>query len=135
MSNTITNTTIENDGIMFKFVYSVASDGTNLTNTVIFDPASIAAISPSGGQSKLPRIMRIRGVIDTASTARAVLRWDATTPILAFSLPLVYPFDFDFRDIGGLTNTGGAGVTGKLTMTTTGLASGDSWVFIVEMQA
>jgi hypothetical protein len=79
--------------------------------------------------------MRIRGNLNVALTARAQILWKATTNLLAFSLPLVQQFDYDFRDIGGLINTAGgtAGVNGDILLTTTGLASGDSLSLILEL--
>lgn len=60
------------------------------------------------------RIMKI--IYDSPSTNAGKLEWDATIPVLAFSLS--GPGDhYNFCRFGGLVNNGGAGVTGDVIIT------------------
>lgn len=100
------------------------------TATVIYDS------SDYGGTDTLSsRIMHISCVLSAASTARAFLAWDATTDVLAFTLPSGQPVNMDFKNIGGLQNQGGSGVTGDILLTTTGLSTGDTLTIMLEVDA
>jgi hypothetical protein len=82
MANTITNTKIINSADRAVIYVTLDSDGTNETNTVIFDSSTFAGTDTLTG-----RIMAIKYAFSAASTARAKLLWDATTKVLAASLP------------------------------------------------
>lgn len=130
MANTITNVKQINGQNVRVLYLTLASDGTNESNTVIYDSSAYAGTDPLTS-----RIMRVWASVSTASTARVVLRWDATTPVLALSLLPGQILETCFQKVGGLNNMGGAGKTGDITLTTTGLASGDSITIILEIRA
>lgn len=139
MANTITTKTILATKARIILYVTLASDGTNETNTVIYDSSvQAAALVPPISDPLTSTILRVRAYASTASTARVVLRWDATTPILALSIPTGQEaIEQDFQhSIGGLPNLakGNTGVTGDITLTTTGLASGDSIDLVLEVR-
>ena len=59
---------------------------------------------------------------------------DATTDVNALALPPSVSTKLCFEKVGGLTNTGGAGITGDILLTTTGLAAGDSLTLILTVR-
>jgi len=59
------------------------------------------------------------------------LLWDATTDVTIVDLQ--GDGCIDATCFGGLTNNAGAGVTGDISLTTVGGASGDSYSIILEM--
>jgi hypothetical protein len=61
------------------------------------------------------------------------LLWDATTDVLAIALPSDVSDTLDFREIGGLKNNAGSGVTGDIQFTTVGHATGDTYTIVLEM--
>jgi hypothetical protein len=128
MANTITNIKQINGSKNHVAYITLASDGTNETNTVIYDSSTY-----SGTDSLKNRIKKIHYSFDGAATARAKLLWDATTKVLAFTIPPQMSDRFDFSSIGGLSNPAGAGITGDIVLTTTGLAAGDSLIIVLEM--
>lgn len=60
--------------------------------------------------------------------------WDASTDVLALSIPENQMSDFDFSCIGGLINNAGAGVTGDILFTTIGHALADRYTIILEIE-
>lgn len=137
MANTITNTTIlASPTTVVKYI-TIASDGTEETGTVIYDSSAIATVV--GDSDTLDStITRIYACVAAASTARVSLLWDATTDVLAFSVPVsTNPTYLDLRGqfpMGGLPNQGATGKTGDILLTTTGLESGDSITLVLEIR-
>ena len=60
------------------------------------------------------------------------LLWDASTDTIALDLNSGASDLFDFSEFGGLQNTAASGgKTGDIKLTTTGHASGDSYVIVL----
>jgi len=71
----------------------------------------------------VPTGLRIDKVQYSISSQLSVLvLWDATADVTA--LALTGQGEFCFKDVGGLINNAGAGVTGKIQLSTVGWASG-----------
>ena len=86
------------------------------TNTVIFDAS---AYTPAA------TLTRLKKIIYTTVGAAAVLSWDATANVTLMGLPADVSDTLCFYDDSGLPNNGGAGRTGDILITTSGLGSGD----------
>lgn len=71
------------------------------------------------GERTEVRLNRVSADLDGFS---ARLLWDATTNVPIVELP-TGDSDNDYSDIGGLRNDAGAGVTGHIDLTTTGLGA------------
>lgn len=61
------------------------------------------------------------------------LEFEATTDTLALNIPANTLVKNDFRPIGGLKNTAGSGKTGDISLTTLGLAAGDTLIIILNV--
>lgn len=137
MANTITNTTLYYSPTRVVKYVTLKSDGTNETNTVIYD-SSVIATSVGDTDPLTCNIESIYASASAANTARVFLLWDATTPVVAIDIPTATnPTKADFRrkiPIGGLVNQGGAGKTGDILLTTTGLAAGDIITIVMEIR-
>ena len=59
--------------------------------------------------------------------------WDATTDILALTIPENQMSDLDFSCMGGLINNAGAGVTGDIMFTTIGHTANDRYTIILQI--
>ena len=59
------------------------------------------------------------------------LHWDADTNVDILTIPAEEPFDMDWRNIGGLINNGGAGVTGDILYSESGMGAGDEGSIIL----
>lgn len=117
------------------YVYlTLASDGTNETNYVVYD-SSVVATAAGDTDPLTSGIMEVYASASAASTARVVLRWDATTPVLAMDIPTATdPLKFKAGGLFVLPNQGGSGITGDITLTTTGLASGDAITILMRVK-
>ena len=63
----------------------------------------------------------------------AFLDWDATTDTPLIALPEGEDV-FDFTDVGGITSDAGAGATGDIFVTTTGMLTGDFGTIVLHMK-
>ena len=106
------NVVIKVDGIL---------DTSDLASTVIIDPSTymVTEVSTQLRATKV-RIYKIYPSIEDALECR--LAWDATTPVRI--LELTGRGKMDFSTFGGLVNNGGAGVTGKVLLSTEGWSAG-----------
>lgn len=114
---------------------TLSSDGTQETNYVVYDSSVIAGLL--GIQDPLTCTIRTIRACSNSAAGVIKLNWDATTPVVALCLPYggSSALNHTFCNIGGLKNQGGTGVTGDITLTTTGLASGDAIFIVMEVRA
>jgi len=64
----------------------------------------------------------------------ADILFDATTPVVAMSIPVNATMSYDFSSFGGIKNNAGAGKTGNIKVTTYDFSSGDRYTIILEMR-
>ena len=97
------------------------------TNVVVVDPALLTP--------KCTRVRLMKIIFEVNSGALAELFWDATTPV---SIVKGIPNNdnmLEFYDFGGIPNNGGAGVTGKITLTTTAANPYTIFIYCRKMDA
>lgn len=135
MANTITNTqTIVSRGLVIQYI-TIASDGSEETDLVLYDSSAVATSLGLAADPLTCNLLEVYASVSAASTARVQLQFDATTDILALDIPTATDIvNKDFRPIGGLKNTGGTGITGDITLTTTGLEAGDNMTIILQVK-
>lgn len=133
MANTVTNfRAIAGTKRVVQYV-NIASDGTEETDLVIYDSSAVATVL--GMTDSLH--CKINNITYSTSSVLGVvkLEWDADTDVLAWSLPPYSGHGFyDFSRYGGLENQASTGITGDITLTSTGLAAGDSISLIIEVE-
>jgi len=102
------NVVIKVDGIL---------DTSDIAATAIIDPATLAGIDYTGTQkaSKL-RLKEVTYIVEDSLAVN--LFWDATVPVLLQSY--TGRGDVCYDDFGGLPNNAGAGVNGKVLLSTEG---------------
>jgi len=124
MANTITKTTVMDGSRVLVVNIHIDGDGTgDETNTVLIDASSYA---PAFAHSS---IISVKAALNGFNCE---LDWDATANTAALAIP-DYISDQCFKDIGGLPNSSGAGKTGDLLLSTTGLGAGDHGSIIIRM--
>lgn len=137
MANTITKTVLNNGAYRRLLYVTVKSDGTQETNTIIYDPTA-SPYTTSGAYIAT----KIRSIYSTGScggttgvNAQVYLTWDASTVVAGFSIPIQNDQHYDSMDAFGipLVNQGGGGVTGKIGITTLGLIAGDTLTIILDI--
>ena len=123
MAATITTRYPINGSRDFVAIVQIIGDAAgDVTNSLIIDVASLAGV---------PKNFKIKSINYNLVGFAAVLNWDATAPTQAIALPQYDNFT-NFHDDSGinLDNDGGAGVTGKLMVSTSGLAA-KTWGTII----
>ena len=115
----------------------VCVSNTQETNYVIHS-SSTQATTFNMTNPKDCLITGLKTITNVTGTARVSLNWDATTPIVATAINTNNNIDISFKMIGGLRNqaaaTTAAGVTGDITLTTTGLVTGDVLTIIIKVR-
>lgn len=112
---------------------SIDSDGTEETDLVVYDSSAIATLL---GKTD-PLFCKINSIHYSTNSLLGVvkLEWDASTDVLAWALPANGGSNyFCFHDFGGLNNTAGSGITGDITLTTTGLVAGDCITMVLDVR-
>lgn len=119
MANTFTTQTLV-DGERNAIIHAyMASDGVagELTDQVLVDVSAL---------SGAPSTVKVRKITCNLTGFSAVLEFDATADVTFATLPDGSDAEFDYSQFGGIQNNAGAGVTGDITISTTGFsASGD----------
>jgi hypothetical protein len=123
MANTITTQVIVDGSRNTIIKVFIIGDGSGEeTNTVVFDASAYKTASTSN---------KLRKTCYNLNGFEAVLNWDATANVPLITLGQGHQEQIDFfRYGGGLPNNGGAGRTGDILMTTTGLGAGDEGYII-----
>jgi hypothetical protein len=100
--------------------------GGDETDTVLIDASSYSPIFDGG---------RVMGIHSALVGFTAHLDWDATTNIPLLDIP-DYEYNLNGEQIGwfgGIPNNAGAGKTGDILISTTGLGAGDHGMIILEL--
>lgn len=105
----------------------------DVTATPVLDPkAAISSVQAKAGLTGLPTDLKIKNINYNLAGFKAALLWDADTDVLACALS-EYDGEIEFFENGApLLNNAGTGKTGKINLTTTGLAAGDFGTIIIE---
>ena len=125
MVNTVTNTRVVAGETKVVQYITITSDGSEETDLVLYDSSAVATALRKVDPLDC-KILHL--TYSTNSLAGVVhLEFDANTDVDAWSCPAYSgASQFCFSSFGGIPNTSGAGRTGDITLTTTGLAAGDS---------
>ena len=133
MANTNTLTTLvagKNEVVIHLAMFS---DGTEETDLVIYDSSAVATtlgLTDSLNCSILEIHSAISSNTAATTTPQMRLEFDATTDVMAWSLP-VGQGHYNFRKIGGLKNTSGTGITGDITLTSVALQASDNMSLVL----
>tara|TARA_R100001530_G_scaffold128020_1_gene97555 strand:- start:3922 stop:4323 length:402 start_codon:yes stop_codon:yes gene_type:complete len=127
MADAVTSTTIQDGDRIAVIQLTNTSDGTGESAVTKVDVSALSARSDGATCTGC----KIEKIVYTTFGMSVKLLWDATTDTIALDLNSGYSDSFDFSDFSGLQNTSGSGKTGDIKLTTTGHASGDSYVIVL----
>lgn len=118
---------IINDGARNLVVktHIVGDAGGDVTNSVLIDASTFSGTFDD---------LKIVGIKADLRGFSADLHWDATVNVDIVTILAEEEFDKCYRRFGGLTNNAGAGKTGDILISTTGLGAGDEGTIILEMK-
>ncbi len=133
MVNTVTNAApiVAGTERIVQYV-CIDSDGSEETDLVIYDSSAIATLIKKADSLKC----RINSITYSTNSVLGVvhLEFDASTDVLAWALPCQNSGHFCFEKHGGLVNRAGSGITGDITLTTTGLVAGDKVTLVIDVR-
>lgn len=124
MADAVTSQTLLDGNRMAIMKFTNVSDGTGEAAVLKVDVSALAGAPTEVAIYK----------IEYATAGMAVnLLWDATTDVLAHSLPADSSDTLDFCDSGGIPNNSGSGKTGDLMLTTVGHTLGDTYTITLHL--
>lgn len=124
MADAVTSQTLLDGNRMAIIKLTNVSDGTGEAAVLKVDVSALAGAPTEVSIYK----------IEYATAGMAVnLLWDATTDVLAHSLPSDSAQTLDYCDSGGIPNNSGAGKTGDLLLTTVGHTAGDTYTITLHL--
>ena len=131
MADAVTSTTIQDGDRVAIVQLTNTSDGTGESAVVKKDVSALASNSASG----LPCTgVKLGKIVYSTFGMSAKLLWVADVNTICWDLNENYTDSEDFTDFGGIVNTAAAsGKTGDIALTTTGHASGDSYVIVLTL--
>ena len=104
-------------------------DTSDVTSTVVIDPAAQSSVDPTGSNYLKASKYRIDKIIHNIEDGLSVnFFWDASTPVRIEDL--TGRAKVEYRDFGGLQNNA-TSPTGKITYTTQGWSTGSILTFSV----
>jgi hypothetical protein len=104
---------------------SSVSDGTGESAVVKVDPSTLFG-APVG--------LALDKIKYTTAGMAVQMHWEADAPDLLWSFPSDDTNELDFCRIGGLQNPKSTGQTGKVTLTTSGHTSGDTYNIVLQFR-
>jgi hypothetical protein len=116
------NCTVKVEGVL---------DTSDLASQVLIDPAVLGGMDNTDTQ-KAATVAIQRLVFEVEDGLELRLAWDATTPVRIAQL--TGRGTSKFEHFGGLVNNGGAGVTGKVLLSTEGWTTGKILSFTVILE-
>ena len=129
MADAVTSTTIVDDDRKAVIQLTNTSDGTGESAVTKVDVSALAVRSSDGATCTGCKIEKI---VYTTFGMSIKLLWNASTNTIALDLNSGDTKQLDFTEFGGLQNTAASGgKTGDIKLTTTGHASGDSYVIVL----
>lgn len=125
MANTKTTNYLQTGKGTVTLMYTLQYvDTATETDTIIYDSSVVAtALGITDPMDCI--VLSIEAAMNVASTARVFTEFDGTsdTPLVTFVTGNMTKFDFN--KTGGFRNSAGAGRTGDILLTATGLGTGD----------
>ena len=127
MADAVTSQTLQDGDKSVVMQFTNISDGTGYDDTVV----DVSLLQAQSGSGAACTGVAIQCVWYECSGMAVDLLWDATTPLIAWSLS-GYGY-FDFRSAGPLINNAGSGKTGDIKFRTVGHSSGDRYSIMLKM--
>ena len=125
MADTVTTQTLHDSERNLIMRFTNISDGTG--------ESAVTKVDISNLVGRVPDEVRIERIKWAIFGQEVTISWDASTNVTAKVLPEGQE-DFDFCDIGGITNNAGAGKTGDILFTLTNPDLGDTYDITLYMK-
>ncbi len=128
MADAITSQTILDGERLYIGKFTNISDGTGEAAALKIDVSTLTADAMGHACSGI----KINKIWAQTYGMSVNILWDATTDVIADTVPADVMYKMCFSDFGGIPNNAGAGKTGDVLFTTVGASAGDSYTIIIE---
>ena len=113
--------------VVMKFTNLSDGSGESAVNKII-----VANLAPNSFGAACVDL-KINKVWSTTTGMGVNILWDATTDVLAWTIPADTNYWMEFGEqLGGIPNNAGTGKTGNLAFSTVGASAGDAYSIILE---
>jgi len=129
MADAVTSQTLFDNERTAIMKFTNISDGTGETAVLKVD---VSALNPSASGQTCTRVTVTKIYIASHGMEVRML-WDAATDVPFYLSSPGATQTLDMNGFGGITNNGGAGVTGDIVFSTADASSGDTYWCILEM--
>ena len=129
MADAVTSQTLFDNERTAIMKFTNISDGTGESAVLKVD---VSALTASASGKTCTRVTVTKIYIANHGMEVRML-WDATTDVPFFLSSPGATQTLDMKSFGGITNNGGAGVTGDIVFTTSDATAGDTYWCILEM--
>jgi hypothetical protein len=129
MADAVASQTILDGERMAIMKFTNISDGTGENKVLKVD---VSALNPSAS-GKACDGATITKIHASTHGMEVLIYWDATTDVVCWAVPQNSQYTWDFEKFGGLTNNGGAGVTGDVLFSTQSATANDFYSITLEM--
>lgn len=109
--------------------FTNVSDGTGESNVVKVNVATLNSF-----QGEACTAVDIERIYASTHGMGLDIKWDATTKVIATTIPQNTMQVWELSDFGGLTNNAGAGKNGNIVFSTYDASSGDRYTIILFMR-
>ena len=109
--------------------FTNVSDGTGESNVVKVDVATLSSF-----QGEACTAVDIERIYASTHGMGLDIKWDATTKVIATTIPQNTMQVWELSDFGGLTNNAGTGKNGNIVFSTFDASSGDRYTIILFMR-
>ena len=128
MADAVTSQVILDGDRLYIAKFTNISDGTgeSAVNKIV-----VATLNPNqfGYACNGVKINKIWAMTDGMGVN---ILWDATSDLIAVTIPQNEMYTMSFNEFGGLSDNAGTGVTGNVAFSTVGASSGDRYTIILE---
>ena len=129
MADAVSTQILFDGGRIAVMKFTNVSDGTGENNVV---KVNVSELSPYQGQECVG--VDIERIYASTHGMGVDIKWDATTKVLAFTVPYNTMQTMDMTDYGGLSNNAGVGKTGDVLFSTYDASAGDRYTIILYMR-
>lgn len=128
MADAVTSQTLLDGDRLVIQKFTNISDGTGESGVIKVD---VSALNPDQYGHACTGVKINKIWAQTFGMAVDIL-WDATTDVIADTIPADVMYKMCFSDFGGIPNNAGTGKTGDVLFSTVGASNGDRYTIILE---
>lgn len=129
MADAVTSQTLFDGARIAVMKFTNVSDGTGENNVLKVDVSALSSY-----QGNPCTAVDIEKIYASTHGMEVDIKWDATTKVLAMTVPQNVMQVWDLSEYGGLSNNAGTGKNGDVLFSTVDASSGDRYTIVLVMR-